>query len=119
LVQLVKGEVHPVVGDPVLAEVVGPHLLGPAATADLAAALGGQVGRPAVLLGLQQPRPQDRHGLGPVLYLALLVLHGHHDAGGEMGDADGGVGGVDGLATRAGGTVDVDLQVVRVDGDVD
>ena len=40
------------VGDPVLLEVVGPDLLRAAAAADLALALGGQLGGPAVLLGL-------------------------------------------------------------------
>ena len=36
-----------------------------------------------------------------------------------MGDADGGVGGVDALAARAAGAEDVDAQVVRVDLDLD
>jgi len=35
------------------------------------------LGGPAVLLGLQERGPQDGHRLGPVLDLALLVLHRH------------------------------------------
>jgi hypothetical protein len=81
--------------------------------------------RRAVLGGLllerqrQQPGAQHAHAGLLVLQLALLVLHGHGDAGGDVGDAHGGVGGVDALPAGAAGAVDVDAQVVLVDRDVD
>ena len=51
--------------------------------------------------------------------LGALVLAADHDARGQVGDPDGGVGGVHVLAARAAGTVGVDAQVVFVDLDVD
>src|SRR5215218_9476794 len=117
--QVAHGQADAVVGDPVLGEVVGPDALGAVQRADLRAPLGGQLG---LLLGdgpVQQPGPQHPHGLLAVLDLGLLVLHGHDDARGQVGDAHRRVGGVDRLATGAGGAVDVDLEVVRVDGDLD
>ena len=107
------------VGDPVLLEVVGPDLLGPTAATDLAAALLRLLGRHAVLLQLEQPGPQHLHGPGPVLDLALLVLHGDDDAGREVGDPHRRVGRVDRLAPGPGRPEDVDTQVGRIDRDLD
>src|SRR5207245_1763756 len=76
LVQLVEGEADAMVGHPVLLEVVRPDLLGPTATTDLAPPGLAQLGRLAILFGLEEAGPEDLHGLGPVLDLALLVLHG-------------------------------------------
>jgi hypothetical protein len=90
-----------VVGDPVVRPVVGADLLRPVDRADLGATGG------SVLLGLllegegQQPGTQDAQGRLLVLQLALLVLHRHHDAGRDVGDAYGGVGRVVGLTTRS------------------
>src|SRR3712207_8512192 len=53
-----------------------------------------------------------------VLDLALLVLAGHHDAGGQVGDPDGGVGGVHALPARARRAEDVDPHLVLGDLDV-
>jgi hypothetical protein len=72
-----------------------------------------------LLGGGQQPGAQDAQRLLLVLQLALLVLAGDHDAGGQVGDPHRGVGGVDALAAGARGAEDVDPQVVRVDLDVD
>ena len=72
-----------------------------------------------VLGGGQQPGAQDPHRLLAVLQLALLVLAADHDAGRQVGDPDGGVGGVDALAAGPAAAEDVDAQVVLVDGDVD
>jgi hypothetical protein len=69
LVDAVDGDVDPVVGDPVLGEVVGADLLRALAGAHLGAAVGGQLG---LLLGprpLVEPRPQDAHRLLAVLEL--------------------------------------------------
>ena len=49
------------------------------------------------------------HGDFAVLVLAALVLAGHHDAGGDMGDADGRLGLVDVLAARTAGAIGVHL----------
>src|SRR5690606_9018174 len=106
-------------GDAVVLEVVGADLLGPAAPAHLVAPGGGGLLGLAVLLGLQQPGPQHGERLGLVLRLALLVLDRHDRAGGQVRDPHGRVGGVDALAARTGGPVDVDAQVGRVDLDVD
>src|SRR3546814_10058197 len=54
---------------------------------------------------------QHLHRLRLVLVLGSLVLLRHDDAGGQVGDAHGGVGGVDMLAARAGRPVDVDLEI--------
>ena len=51
--------------------------------------------------------------------LGLFVLDGDDDAGFEVGDTDGRVGGVDALAAVAGGAVDVDTDLVVGDIDVD
>jgi hypothetical protein len=61
--------------------------------------------------GASSSLPAAAHGLGPVLVLGALVLALHHDARGQVGDADGGVGLVDVLAAGAGGPVGVDAQV--------
>src|SRR5215469_9435233 len=74
LVQVVGLKPDPVVGYPVLREVVGADPLGPVDRRYLAAALGGGL-RVGLLLGdREQPRPQHAHGLLLVLELALLVL---------------------------------------------
>src|SRR3954454_7285107 len=107
------------VGHTVLREVVGADLLGPFAAAHLRQPRGSKL---RVLLRtrlLEQTRPQDAHRLLAVLELRLLVLHRDHDPRRLVGDAHRRVGRVDGLAARTGGAVDVDLQVARVDGDVD
>src|SRR4051794_8577708 len=54
-----------------------------------------------LLLEQEQARREHPHGGGPVLDLALLVLHRHHRAGREMRDAHGRVGRVDRLAAGA------------------
>ena len=72
-----------------------------------------------LLRGGEQPGAQDPHRLLLVLQLGLLVLAGHHDAGGQVGDPHRGVGGVDALAAGPGRAEDVDPQVVLVDLDLD
>src|SRR5690606_14060385 len=55
---------------------------------------------------------QDPQCLCLVLVLTLLILAGHHHAGGDVGDAYGGVGRVDALPTRAAAAVDIDTDVL-------
>src|SRR6185312_12196412 len=58
---------------------------------------------------------QHLHGGGAVLVLGALALAGHHDAAGDVGDADGGIGLVHVLAAGALGTVGVHPEVRRID----
>src|SRR5450631_1107881 len=52
------------------------------------------------------------HRGGAVLDLRALVLAGDDEAARDVGDAHGGVGGVDALAARTAGAVDVDADVL-------
>ena len=119
LVEVVGLVADPVIGDPVLREVVGAHALRPVHGADLAAPLRAGL-RVGVGLGLrQQPRAQHAQGLLLVLQLALLVLAGHHDPGRQVGDPHRRVGRVHALPAGPGGPEHVDLDVVVVDLDLD
>src|SRR5690606_16349296 len=113
--QGIQGQVDAVIGDPALGKVVGADALGAVARTDQQLATVGDflVGR-GVLLVLQLGR-QPGHGLGAVLVLRALFLAFDHDAGGQVGDADGRFGLVDVLATGAGGAIGVHAQVGRVD----
>src|SRR5690606_17905288 len=118
LVELVESEVDAVIGDPPLGIVVGADALGAVAAADEAPAGLGLLLRRRVLLGGLQPGLQQCHGAGAVLVLGALVLAFHHDAGGQVGDADRRVGLVDVLAAGAGGAEGVDAQVRLVEADL-
>src|SRR5690242_12974414 len=65
-------------------------------------------------------RAEDLHGRGTVLVLRPFILALGHDSCGKMGDANGGVGGVDVLSAAASGSVGIDLQLLflNVDGNV-
>ena len=54
-----------------------------------------------------------------ILVLGALVLAAGDEAGRDVGDADGGVGGVDVLATLAAGAVGIDAEVFGLDVDDD
>lgn len=64
---------------------------------------------------LRHLRPQDPPRLLPVLMLRSPVLDADGRGGGDMRQADGGIGGVDMLAAGAAGTHDVGADVGRVD----
>src|SRR5439155_9308277 len=64
-------------------------------------------------------RPQYLHGLRAILDLRLLVLLRNDDAGGDVCDANGGIGGVDALAAGPARAEGVDAQVLLVDLNVD
>ena len=82
------------VGDPVLLEVVGPDLLRPTTAADLAPTGLRGLGTGPILFDLEQPASQHPERLHFVLELALLVLHGDHETGRQVGDTDRRIGGV-------------------------
>src|SRR3546814_21157630 len=67
----------------------------------------------------RSPSLQLLHRLGPVLVLRALILSRNDDAGRQVRDADGGLGGVDMLPAGSRGTVGIDAQVLVIDCDVD
>ena len=90
------------------------------APADIGLAVKGRIGGILALLHFQiiEPRAQRLHGVGAVLVLGFFRGR-DDDAGGEVGDPHGGVGGVHMLATGAAGAADFDPQVVGLDLDID
>lgn len=107
-----------VVGDAVLREVVGANFFATIAGADEGFAGGGGGFHFFLFLAFKEARTEDGHGLDAVLLLGALVLHGNDEAGRQMSNANGGVGGVDALAAVTAGTVNVDAEVVRVNFEV-
>src|SRR5206468_3478819 len=91
-----------VVGDAVLREIVGADFFGAVAGFYLPAALGGESHLALFLFLLVEARAKNAHGFGAILDLRFFVLLGNDQAAGNVRDADGGIGGVDGLAARAG-----------------
>src|SRR5262249_36409721 len=69
LVEVVDGDLDSVVGDPALAVVVGPDLLSTVASADLRAAVRGELGLLFGERALVQPRAKHPKSLVPVLEL--------------------------------------------------
>ena len=69
-------------------------------------------------LDFEQAGAQHLHGLLLVFLLRTTVHAADDHAGGLVLDLHSGVGGVHALATRAGGTADVDLKFVRVELDI-
>src|SRR5215468_10831716 len=111
-------EVDPVIGYPALREVVGADPLAPLSRAHLAPAISGDGRRLLLLRALEEARLEHAHGFRSVLDLRAFVLAGDHEAGGDVGDAHRGVGGVDSLPARARGAIDVDADVPLLDLDV-
>ena len=74
---------------------------------------------PLALLVVVEAGAQDLPGHAAVLLLAALVLHRHHDAGGEVGEAHRRVGLVHLLAAGPRGAVGVDADVGLLDVDDD
>src|SRR3954471_21842659 len=106
------------IGDAILGKIVGADLFAAFTGADLVFAKGGILG---VFLGdfpFQQARAQDGHGLDLVLLLGTLVGATDDHAGGLVDDLHGGVRGVDPLATLAGSAADIDLDLIRLDLDI-
>src|SRR6266511_4200882 len=109
----VEREVDPVIRDATLGEVIGADALATLARAHLAPPVGGDGGGLLMLRALEEPRPEHPHGLRPVLDLRPLVLARHHEPGGEMREAHGGVRGVDALPAGTRGALHVYLDVPR------
>src|SRR5690606_17252254 len=69
----------------------------------------------AFLLDAGQTRAKHLPGLGPVIVLAAFILALHHNARGDMGQADGAVGLVDVLSAGTTSAERVDANIVLVD----
>ena len=119
LFEAVEGQADAVVGDAALVVVVGTDLFGAVTGADLGAAFSGDGAGLLLLFDLQEAALQDGHGFGAVFVLGAFVLAGDDEPGGQVRDADGGVGTVDVLAAGAGCAVGVDFKLSGVDVDFD
>lgn len=106
--------VDTVIGDAVLREVVGADFFAAVPCSDEGFAGVRSVGAVLGNLTLEEAATENRHGLDTVLLLGTLILHGNHDTGRKVGDADGGVGGVDTLAAMATGAIDIDAKILGV-----
>ena len=94
--------------------VTNPRIYSPPATsADAWQRVEDWLTRPAVWIPV--PGPQHQHGLGPVLDLALLVLHRHDETGRQVRDTHGRVRGVDRLSAWSGRAVNVDPDLSGLD----
>ena len=114
LLELVQCQIDAMVGDAALRKIVGSDALGAVAAAHLQAPRLGLGGLLLLLLGGEQTCLQQGHGARAVLVLRALILTLDDDAAGQMGDADGGIGLVDVLASGTGGAKGIDPQVSRV-----
>ena len=103
------------IGYPPLWIVIGADSLGTIATThQVAARIRNFLSRSGFLRAVEFCL-QQRHRLGAVLVLGALVLTLHHDAGGNMGQAHGGVGFVDVLAACTGSAIGIDAQIGLAD----
>ena len=116
--ELMQSEIDAMVGDAILREIVRADLFGAIARLDLAAAFGSEELVLLLLLHFVKPGAENAHGLGAILDLRFFVLLRYDKAARNVRDTHGGVRGVHGLATRAGGTERVNSQVLRLDLDV-
>ena len=90
--EIVNGIVDAVVGDATLWVVVGADAFAAVAAADQGFAFSGFFGLGFAFLRVVQAGGEDFHRLRFVGVLAAAVLAFDHHAGGQVGDADGGVG---------------------------
>ena len=109
------GEADAVVGDAGLGEVVGADAFGAVAGADLGFALGGVFRAFVLLFAFEEAGAEDFEGLDFVFELGALVGALDDEAGGFVEELDGGVGGVDALATGAAGAGNGDFDFVGAD----
>ncbi len=82
-------------------------------------ALGAEGGLLLFQFQFVEPGTQHALGLGAILDLRFFVLAGDHQAGGQVGDAHGRIGGVDALAAGAGGAEGIDADILGFDLDFD
>src|SRR5262245_58119852 len=117
--QVVLGEPDPVIGQPILREVVGADLVGAIARLHLLAprlALGSLL---LLALDLEQLRAQDLHRLVLVLVLRLLVLAAHLEPRRLVQDLHGRVSRIHRLTAWSARARHLDLEILLLDPDVD
>src|ERR1039458_3432068 len=102
VLDLVQRQVDAVVGDTPLREVVGANALGTVAAAYQALARRRLFRRLFPQLLVLDARRQHRQSLRLVIVLRAPILALHHDAGGQMRHAHGGIGLVDVLPAGTG-----------------
>ena len=76
---------------------------------------GGPLGLVLRFLQVEQTGPEDAHGLGLVLDLALLVLAVDDKPARKVGDPNGRIRRVDALSAGPAGAHDVDAEVLGAD----
>ncbi len=116
--QAVLGTADAMVGDAVLGKVVGTNFFGAVAGADL--------GQSGVAVGFlvfflfdgEKTGAENVHGFELIFELGFFVLAGDDEAGGDVGDTDGRISGVDGLAAVAGTAINIDTEVGVVYGEI-
>ena len=104
-----------VVGDAVLREVVGANFFAAVAGANEGFAGIRGSGHLFGFFLFEETGAEDGHGFDAVLLLGALILHGNHNTGGEVSDANGGIGGIDALAAVATGAVNINAKVFGID----
>src|SRR5262249_3776253 len=115
LVDLVKGQVDPMIGDPALRKIVGADALRSVAAAALPLSPGGTGAGAGLPLHLVKTRAQNLERSRLVLVLGFLVLLNDNEPGRQMGNPYSAVGRVDRLAARTARPKDVDAQILLVD----
>ena len=103
------------VSEAVLGIVVGADFFAAVTRADLELALAGGLFELLAHHRLVDPCLEDLHRFVPVFVLRFLILDRHDDPGRQVGQTDGGIGGVDALAAAAAGAVDIHFDLVGLD----
>src|SRR5438128_808537 len=94
-IELVKVQVNPVIGHPILWKIISADPLATVTGAYESPALEGALLVQLLLLHLVEPATQDAQGALVVLMLATLILALHFQAGGQVPDAHGALGLID------------------------
>ena len=117
-VQLVEGQIYPVVGHPVLRKIVGADSFAPVSRSHLAFAVLGDFGFLFALHRVEQARAEHLQRLGLVFVLRFFVLADYDQPCRNVGYANGRIGRVDALASGARRTEYIHADIVGVYEDV-
>jgi len=98
LVQLVNGQVDPVVGYSTLRKIIGPDPFTAVAAADLVFTVLRNLIVPFLLKSIKQPGAHHLCGLCFILVLGFFVLAGDDNTSGQVSYPDSRISGIDRLA---------------------